>query len=106
MTSALALEVHCGIHDDVISHNRCPSCDRLVRRAVVGPAHDVSVEKVAAYLPGNYSVIGVDQAGLVVISGRDAAGWTLGDYVIPRLLLGALHLSGVDAPGRLPSEKP
>ncbi|GEM_PF-2426878 len=88
MTSALALEVHCGIHDDVISHNRCPSCDRLVRRAVVGPAHDVSVEKVAAYLPGNYSVIGVDQAGLVVISGRDAAGWTLGDYVIPRLLSG------------------
>jgi len=39
-------------------------------------------------LPGNYSVIGVDQAGLVVISGRDAAGWTLGDYVIPRLLSG------------------
>jgi len=49
VTSALALEVHCGIHGDVISHNRCPSCDRLVRRAVVGPAHDVSVEKVAFY---------------------------------------------------------
>ncbi len=40
--------------------------------------------QVAAYLPDNYQVIGTVD-GQTVIGGRDAAGWTLDAYVIPRL---------------------
>ena len=46
-------------------------------------------EQIAAYLPDNYQVLGsVD--GQTVIGGRDAAGWTLDAYVLPRLGLRAL----------------
>lgn len=50
---------------------------------------------VAAYLPSNYEVVGAywsptDQINVVFIAGHDHAGWTLDDYVIPRLASG-LH---------------
>lgn len=46
-------------------------------------------DEVAAYLPSNYRVIAkVDDE--VVIAGEDQAGWTLDEYVLPRLASG-LH---------------
>ena len=46
-------------------------------------------ERVAPYLPSNYRVIGETEDG-TLISGTDNAGWTMDDYVLPRLASG-LH---------------
>jgi hypothetical protein len=43
-----------------------------------------TAETVAAYMPQNYRVIGSDGDD-VLIGGTDNHGWTLDDYVIPRL---------------------
>ena len=43
-----------------------------------------TAETVAAYLPQNYRVLGMDGDD-VLIGGTDNHGWTLDDYVIPRL---------------------
>lgn len=49
------------------------------------------MRRVAAYLPSNYAVLMEDSTDeAVVISGIDAAGWTLDDYVIPRLASGLM----------------
>jgi hypothetical protein len=48
------------------------------RRAIV--MHDVDIETIRRYLPGNYTA-----TTYVVIEGEDVAGWTLDGYVIPRL---------------------
>ena len=48
-----------------------------------------TVETVAAYLPQNYRVLGMDGDD-VLIGGTDNHGWTLDDYVIPRLGSGML----------------
>lgn len=45
---------------------------------------------VAPYLPDNYEVVGITPGGTTLIGGYDFAGWTLEDYVIPRLASG-LH---------------
>lgn len=48
-------------------------------------------DAVAAYLPENYTVYdsGEDDDGSYVrIQGSDVAGWTMGEYVIPRLASG------------------
>ncbi len=42
---------------------------------------------VAAYLPANYTVIGEGSEGVLIV-GKDSAGWTLQDYVLPRLASG------------------
>jgi hypothetical protein len=42
------------------------------------------VREVKNYLPVNYEVV-YDDDGLILIRGVDKAGWTLDDYVIPRL---------------------
>jgi hypothetical protein len=52
-------------------------------------------ERVAAYLPGNYRVVGrtairASDEVQILIAGRDVAGWTLDDYVIPRLASGLI----------------
>jgi hypothetical protein len=49
-----------------------------------------TAKKVAAYLPDCYSVVGTNDDGSVAISGEDVAGWTLEDYVIPRLASGGM----------------
>ncbi len=46
------------------------------------------VDTINRYLPGNYQAVMV--ANTVVIVGKDHAGWTMDDYVIPRLASG-LH---------------
>ena len=58
-----------------------------------------SAEEVGRYLPSNYRVVyAVSRDGRleVVISGRDDAGWTMDDYVIPRLASGLMRVE-VDA---------
>lgn len=56
------------------------------RKAVV--LGDVSAEKVADYLPGNFKAF--RRKDFVEIEGYDRAGWTLEDYVIPRLASGLI----------------
>ena len=68
-----------------------------------------SREKIERYLPGNYRVIhvepsrefhhmqhGGDQKYDIVIAGRDASGWTLDDYVLPRLASGLIFGKEID----------
>jgi hypothetical protein len=51
------------------------------------------VKQISASMPANYKVVGYDANGstiskqvvIVLIEGSDYAGWTLDDYVIPRL---------------------
>jgi len=50
-------------------------------------------EEVAAYLPTNYALCGeglLDGRTFYVIGGYDDHGWTLDDYVIPRLVSGLI----------------
>jgi hypothetical protein len=54
------------------------------------------VEQIKAYMPGNYEVVGRTPIGhtntvSVLIAGRDSSGWTLDDYVIPRLASGMYY---------------
>lgn len=53
-------------------------------------------ERVAAYLPGNYCVTDTDER-CITIAGFDRMGWTLEEYVIPRLASGGLWAEEVDA---------
>jgi hypothetical protein len=64
--------------------------DFKVRAAQVrsGTITDGKKEEVANYLPDNYSVVSVPDGLLIV--GVDVAGWTMDDYVIPRLASGLL----------------
>ena len=56
-----------------------------------------TIRTVAAYLPGNYSVVEAESKdGAVIIEGNDSAGWTLDGYVIPRLASGQLYAHEYD----------
>ncbi len=63
----------------------------MMRYAIVS----ADARQIAAYLPDNYQVLGTveDQT---VIGGRDAAGWTLHAYVIPRLASGLYFSTEID----------
>lgn len=83
---------------------------QIVRYALVRNARDA--EHVAAYLPANYRVSGevveqvehfictahgnVSETRVVVIEGRDDAGWTLDGYVLPRLASGNIWGEEID----------
>jgi len=59
------------------------------RLAVV---HHDNAETVARYLPSNYEVLHPAWSeGGILIGGMDVAGWTLDDYVIPRLASGLIR---------------
>lgn len=66
-----------------------------VRYAIVPVtgAH-ADAEAIKAYLPSNYQVVGTVPNDIdgqsVIIAGTDRAGWTLDDYVIPRLASGLI----------------
>ena len=50
-------------------------------------------ERVEAFLPSNYAIIFDGTAygdDYIDIEGHDNAGWTLDDYVLPRLATGCL----------------
>lgn len=68
-------------------------------------------KQLEAYLPDNYRVIAefhpgqpapwvgdmaVGQNLVLVIQGEDNAGWTLDDYVIPRLYSGMIYATEID----------
>jgi hypothetical protein len=57
----------------------------VARNSIGGPTGEV----VANYLPSNYKVTEVTETE-VFIEGHDNAGWTLDDYVIPRLASGMI----------------
>lgn len=66
-----------------------------VRRAVIARRNnEPSRERVEAYLPGNYW-IDVAYDDEFVLAGTDVAGWTLDDYVIPRLASGLIFAEEV-----------
>jgi hypothetical protein len=58
------------------------------RTAIVTGTQDLRA--VRAYLPSNYQAVADSDTGLITISGRDNAGWTLDGYVIPRLASGLI----------------
>ena len=58
----------------------------MTRIAIVKGARNGKWE-VEAYLPSNYEVILWTSDG-IYIAGKDNRGWTLDDYVIPRLSSG------------------
>lgn len=61
-------------------------CDELVASE--------TLRRVLAYLPRNYKATTINEGVLIV--GRDVAGWTLRDYVIPRLASGLITAIEVD----------
>lgn len=65
------------------------------RIAVVKLMGRDTVKTVASYLPGNYKVLGM-QGDDVIIGGVDNHGWTMDDYVIPRLGSGMLHCTEIE----------
>ena len=60
--------------------------------------------KVAAYLPHRYHVID-SWDGHTYIQGEDFHGWTLEDYVIPRLASGGMHCAEVRITAELGCEE-
>lgn len=63
----------------------------------------LTAEKVSAYLPSNYKVLGSatinkpwGEEFVIVIEGRDSYGWTLDHYVIPRLGSGLMGCQEID----------
>jgi len=77
-----------------------------MRFAVVSLHGSTTVEQIERYLPGNYRNVGYAPADsnaldvrslapAVVIAGEDNAGWTLDDYVIPRLQSGLIAASEI-----------
>lgn len=57
----------------------------MTRYALISNGNE---KQIARYLPDNYTVTRVLPDGSVLIAGEDHAGWTLEDYVIPRLASG------------------
>lgn len=68
---------------------------KIIRTESGRPTRD----EVERYLPANYNVIYHDSSK-IIIRGEDDHGWTLDDYVIPRLGSGLIHAAEV-RPGAL-----
>jgi hypothetical protein len=76
----------------------------MVRRYAMVRGYEITCEKVAPYLPSNYRVEGQTtttetwgaEYPIVVISGKDESGFTLHDYVIPRLGSGLMSATEID----------
>ena len=94
-----------------MTNTHTPDDARAIRTAAVNVADMVAgAIAVSAYLPANYHVSGaqcvaksVGKTSIVVnectvyISGYDNCGWTLDDYVIPRLASGLFFARELDA---------
>jgi hypothetical protein len=55
-----------------------------MRRAWVPYKYTDDLDTIKALLPDNYAIVSVGDVR-VMISGEDVLGWTMEDYVIPRL---------------------
>jgi hypothetical protein len=64
--------------------------DRPKRRAIV-TTPDTDLARVRAFLPYNYSAF-EHPCGTICITGYDHAGWTLEDYIAPRLATGLIFI--------------
>jgi len=76
-------------YDDQITRNLGPA------RFAVVENHAEKIETIRRYLPSNYSAV-VDGEHVQIV-GFDNAGWTLDDYVIPRLASGLYRAEEVTA---------
>ena len=56
---------------------------------------DDMLERVRALLPDNYKVAYNSLTKQFMITGHDVAGWTMDDYVIPRLASGLIFAEEV-----------
>ncbi len=56
----------------------------------IAAVQEKDFSKFENYLPGNYSFLGYDSNGDILIAGEDNHGWTLDGYVIPRLASGLI----------------
>lgn len=70
--------------------------ERTQMRYALVSANAASTEQIAAYLPANYAVLGRTpikgtNTVQILIGGSDIAGWTLDDYVLPRLASGMYY---------------
>jgi hypothetical protein len=78
-----------------------------MRRAAVQIGNG-SISTIERLLPWNYRVVETD-GSIAVVEGEDRAGWTLDDYVIPRLASGlyfATELDPSDGEAIVPSSNP
>lgn len=57
-------------------------------RIAIMRGQEAELERVRTYLPAHYTAEAVN--GDVIISGQDNAGWTLEDYVLPRMASGLM----------------
>lgn len=67
----------------------------MVRIAKVTVRGRDTTKTVAAYLPQNYRILGNDGPN-IIIGGVDNRGWTLDDYIIPRLASGMMICKEID----------
>jgi hypothetical protein len=67
------------------------------RHAVIRGKGHADLEKVRRFLPSNYTAD--SDGGNIFIHGVDRLGWTLDDYVIPRLASGLWFAVEVDGAG-------
>lgn len=74
------------------TYSPTPSTAPPVRRAVI--KNETSLRRVEAYLPRHYTAV-LDPTGGITIVGTDNAGWTLTDYIIPRLASGLIFAEEV-----------
>ena len=86
--------------DDRLDTRPLPSVKPKRRAVVLRRNGKPDWGEVEAYLPRNYQVLG-ETPGAVLIEGTDNAGWTLDDYVIPRLASGLITAREIDASQRL-----
>ncbi len=70
--------------------------ERARAARVNGLAGGADLRRVQAYLPRNY-VATLEDDDSIRITGRDSAGWTLDDYVLPRLASGMIFAEEVEA---------
>ncbi len=61
----------------------------MKRWAIVGDPNPDTLKSIRDLLPANYMIVHVSQNGEgVLICGEDDHGWTMDEYVIPRLASG------------------
>ena len=64
-----------------------------MRRTAIITSPDSTLEQVQAYMPDNYQA---REVTVIVVEGEDSAGWTMDDYVLPRLASGLHYGTEVD----------
>ncbi len=64
-----------------------------MRRTALVTSPDSTLEQVKAYMPDNYEA---REVTFIVVRGEDDAGWTMDDYILPRLASGLHFATEVD----------